>query len=623
MQSKPHTLFLALAASALAHPAFAEEQDLVVTATPAPTLSARLPARVDVIDRHDIESRGLVTLTEALGASAVQAGGFGQQASLFLRGANSKHALALFDGVRLNDASTPNGQYDFGLDGLGALERVEVLRGPASSVYGSDAIGGVVNLIPRRGGDGAFEPFLELEAGSFETFRTVAGAAGATPTLAYGVSVESLRTEGFDLIPARMSTVAGEPDGAHLSTATLAARTEGGAWGFDVLGRWRQTTSEFDTFSAGAFFDLRSDDPDLQNETEQTLWRLGGDYASASGARVRAEAGAVGSDRVERDGGAEASSAQSLRSFANLSADGVAGGATLRAGISFEREAIDTRPQFASPLSVDEDHLSAYLIAQRDFTQRLALTGSVRVDDYESFGVQTTYSAGAVAFFGPLRVFAAHGAAFKAPSLSERFEVSFFNVGNPALLPEQSTSWEIGADWRANDEVRLGVSYYSTDISDLIEYRFAELRNVNIASAEIEGAEAYAAISLAARANVRLDYAWTDARNGETGARLARRPEHAWSITADVTVSERVALSARWRFVGERVDVLYDDAGAFVNANGETPGFEVGDLTLRFALDERAEVTARVTNVTDEVYEQPNAFAGAPRSFHLGLRARY
>jgi vitamin B12 transporter len=623
MRLKSRTFLLALAASAVAFPAVAQESDIVVTATRAPTPSDRLPARIDVIDRDDIETRGLDSLAEALGSDAVQTGGAGQQASLFLRGTNSKHALALLDGVRLNDASTPNGQHDFGLDGLGALERIEVMRGPASSIYGSDAIGGVVNLIPRRGGDAPFEPFLQFEGGSFDTLRLLTGAAGATESTEYGLTVESFRTEGFDLIPERMATFEDDPDGARLTTATFAVRNTRGAWGFDGLAQWRETAADFDSFSAGPFFDLRGDDPNLENRAERSVWRLGGDYTTTSDVRLRLEGGQLNSDRVERDDGFETSNAQAQRDFANLNFSGALGALSLSGGLAFEHEAIDTRPQFADPLIIDESHLSGYVIAQGDWADRLAFTGSARIDDYQAFGQHATYSIGATAFFGALRVFTAYGTAFKAPSLSERYEVSFFNLGNPDLEPERSRSWEVGADWRAHDAFRFSISYYQTEIDDLIEYKFSELRNVNIARAEIEGVEARATVQLRDRASVSLDYAWTDARNGETGARLARRSEHTLAINAELELSERLRLAASWRYVGERVDVIYDDAGAFVSANGETPAFDIGDAALRFALSENAEAFARVSNIADTAYEQPNAFAGAPRSFQFGIRARY
>ncbi len=609
-----------LAAACLAIPPAHAEDEIVVTATRTATSIERLPGRNESIDRADVETKNMTTLPEALGAQAVQTGGIGQQASLFLRGANSKHALALLDGVRLNDASNPTGQYDFGQDTLGGLQRVEVLRGPASSLYGSDAIGGVVNMIPRRGGERPFAPFAELSVGAFETRRVLLGAAGTGGGVEYGISAESLQTDGYDLVPARMSTHTGDRDGAALSTLTASVRRESGALAFDALLRARDATAAFDTFSGGAFFDLRADDPDLENDSAQLLWRLGGEVDAHDALNLRLAAGQVRSERTERDGAAQTSAADSRRDFVELTSKYDFAGGYINSGFVFERDRIDTAPQFAAPLSIAEDRAGAYALAHFDIGARVAATGSVRIDDYESFGARATYSLGAVADLAPLRLFASVGSAFKAPSLSERYELSFFNLGNADLSPERSRSWEIGADWAAAQNLEFGVSFYRSRIDDLIEYDFTQRRNLNVGRAEIDGAEVFAEAKLAPRASLRVAYFWTDARN-EVSAQLARRPLHSWRLDAVVSPYERVDLSLSWSLVGKRADVTYDDGGQFESASGHARPFNIGAFTANFILTDQVRIFARLDNVTDATYEQPSAFAGAPRNLALGLRA--
>ncbi|MGE0743142.1 MAG: TonB-dependent receptor [Hyphomonadaceae bacterium] len=610
-------------ATALAAPvAHAEDPEIVVTATRAASTAERLPARTEVIDRADIETGGLVSLPEALGVEAVQSGGAGQQTSLFLRGANSKHALSLFDGIRLNDASTPNAQYDFGLDTLGGIERVEILRGPASAIYGSDAVGGVINMLPRRGGATAFAPFLELAGGSYESRRVLAGAVGSNGGFDYGVSAEKLETDGYDLIPERMITHTGDADAAAISTFTASARYELSALSVDALLRVRESETEFDTFSGGVGFDLRADDPDLENEATQTVWRIGAD-GEIGGVTLRLSGGQVLSDRSETDGGFETSAAESTRDFADASATFARDGMLLVGGLAFERNEIDTRPQFSNPLVVGEDQFAGYVLSQFNVARHVVATGSVRVDDYENFGAQTTYSLGAVVTFGDVRAFASYGTAFKAPSLSERFETSFFNVGNPDLDPEESASWEIGGDWDVAETLRVGASYYQSRIDNLIEYDFLQSMNVNLGEAEIDGAEVYAEAAPTNWSSLRVSYMWTDARNGQTGAQLARRPEHAWGAELRLRPNDRLSLGAAWTYVGDRIDVTYNDNGTFRSGAEEIDGFNLGAVFATFDIDERAQIFARVDNVTDESYEQPAAFAGAPRSVTLGLRASY
>lgn len=610
---------LALAA-ACAAPASADENELVVTATRAPASAARLPARIDTIGRDDIEARSLSTLAEALGSAAVQAGSAGQQASLFLRGANSKHALALLDGIRLNDASTPNAQYDFGLDTLGWAERVEVLRGPASSLYGSDAIGGVVNVLPRRGGDSSFEPFLETAATpQLGGFRTLIGAAGASGGFAYGLSAERLQTEGYDLVPQRMAGQAGDDDGAAISALTATARMEAGSAGLDALVQTRRSGAEYDTFSGGPFFDLRADDPDLGGASRQSVWRLGLD-AGWGPLALRASAGQVRAARSEHDGGAQLNAARSLRDFADAHARYRGAALDLTAGASFERNSIDTAPQFAAPLSAEEEHSALYLLGQTELRPWLIATGSARIDRYDGFGEHASFSAGVVAAVARLRLFAAYATAFKAPSLSERFETSLFNLGNPALEPESARSWEAGADY-ASGALSLGVSFYRTGIDELIEYDFARRMNLNAGAAEIDGVEFRAETALSPAHTFALNYHWTDARSG-AGARLPRRPEHAAQAALTYAPSARSRIALSWTYVGERIDVTYADSGAFLSAAGRAPAYEVGSLSATLDIDERAQIFLRIDNLADATYEQPAAFAAPPRALTVGLRAR-
>lgn len=621
-----HTLGIAVLtlSSICAAAARAEESDLiVVTATRTPAPLERLPARVETITRADIEARALVTLPEAVGTDAVQAGGTGQQASVFLRGANSKHVLALFDGVRLNDAAAPNAQYDFGLDTLGGLERVEVMRGPASAAYGSDAIGGVVNLFPRRGGETPLDAFVETAAGSLDTRRLLLGASGSAAAFEYGISGEWLETDGHDLVPARMATHNGDPDGASVGTFTASARHDAGAFALDGILRIRASETEFDTFSGGAFFDLRADDADLENEARQSLWRLGAEAEAGAGWRLRLSGGQVRTERSEKDADIEISSSESTRTFLDAAAHYSADGNAFTAGFSFERNRIETAPQFALPLSAGEEQAALYVIGQHQVSGHIIATGSARLDDYESFGPETTYALGVVLDFAPLRLFVSHGTAFKAPSLSERFETSLFNLGNPDLRPEEARSWEIGADWAPAEAVRAGVSFYRTRIEDLITYDFFQLRNVNVSRAAIDGVEAYVEASPAPWATLRATHAWTDAVDRTTGAQLQRRPRRAWRLDARLRASPRLTLAASWSHVGDRSDVTYGDDGAFLDAFGTADAFGVGALAASFDLTQEVQLFARVDNVTDETYEQPAAFAGAPRSASIGLRADY
>lgn len=628
-----HTLKAALvAASSLAlTPAYAQETDadVVVTATRAPTEANRLPARVDVIDRDDIEQRGLTTLPQALGPDAIQSGGVGAITSQFTRGANSNHTLALFDGIRLNDASNPAGAYNFGLDTLASIERIEIVRGPLSTLYGTDAIGGVVNIIPRRGGDGAFEPFVEAETGSFDTLRGLVGAAGTAGGLSYGVSAEHYDTEGYDQIPERITTRTGHPDGSRIDTMTASARWENERFGLDLLARQRDGVVEYDTGFP------RADDTNLEQETGQSLWRLGADVNIISGLQARVSGGEVGGNSEDTDGGVIINTNAFTRSFADASLRwsaeraGMLNAPSVTGGLSWERETANVTGGFNDPLNARQSHEGAYLAVQSGFGGGFSATASARIDDYEGFGTHATYALGVVSDLreigAPVRFFASYGTAFHAPSLNERFASGLFQTPNPELKPEESESREIGADVEfVANTLWASLSYYETGVENLVAYDFLSMQNRNINQAAIEGVEAELRYRPAAWLEVAIRYDLTETADLSTAPRepLPRRPENAWTLEAALHPTDRLSLALDWNWVDERWDFDFDNSGNPAFSRTFLDSYTVGNFAASFDITEHVQVFGRVDNLTDESYEPTAGYRASPRAAFIGLRYR-
>lgn len=622
-------------------------ETVVTTATRSATALERLPAQIDIIDREKIEQDNIVTLADALlfspGINAVQSGPAGSITSVFSRGSNSKHTLALFDGIRLNDASTPNGQYNFGQDLLGDAQRVEVVRGPLSSVYGSDAVGGVINVIPRIGGDTGFAPYFEASAGELETYRGLLGAAGTQDRLSYNVTIERFQTEGFDEVPERLTTSTGDPDGGEFTTLTGLARFDVTDQVFlDGLYRRREASSDFDTFSGGPTGFQRADAPSAGvGKDDYDVIRVGAGWRSKDAAlETQIRAGRVTNARNSVNAGAVTDRAEADRDFAELI--GTWQPAALTAlvepafsfGVQYQKERIDVVPQFSNPLSREESAYGAYALATLGLTESLDVTASARLDDLEFFGTQPTYNAGAVYRVEPIRTrFSfAYGTSFKAPTLSERFSASPFVTPNPDLVPEEGKTWEIGfsteldAGRRAR-AIRFGATYFDSEIDNLIENVFDFVtftgQNVNVGKAEITGYESFAEFEPNDLFRLRVDYTYTDAINANSGARLLRRPPHSWSASLQLTPVERTSFSLRWLRVGSRADVIYDDDGFFSSSGPRTDGYELVTFSGQFDLTDQVQLFGSVNNLFDETYEQPNAFRGAPRTVSVGIRGRF
>lgn len=620
-------------------------ETIVVTGTRAPLAAERLPLRVDVLDRERIELEGITSLNEALqrfpGLSVVQSGGLGATSSIFTRGTNAKHTLVLFDGIRLNDASTPAGQFDAGQDILGDIERVEIARGPLSALYGSDAIGGVINMIPRLGGEEAVSPWLDISTGSFNSLRMSAGASGSVDRFSYGISAEHFQTDGFNATPARMALSGDERDGGETTTLTF-----NGAYdltnGLTLTGlfRHRASTSEFDTFSGGPGFSQRADDPDLEvSRNDQTVWRTGiGWQRTDGGFQSKLRVGEVINDREIRDADGISDINHGRRRFAewlNEWRPALAGFSepVIAFGLQLERDSIRNDTAFENPISRAEGHVGGYASITAGLGEAIDLTASARIDDFEGFDTETTWAVGGV-FTLPgtaAQLFARYGTAFKAPTLSERFVSSAFTTPNPDLQPETATSWEVGArsafDLGEGSLATLSLSYFETEIENLIEnvFDFTTLTgtNENVGQADISGWELAGTLSLGATLQLDADYANVDAINAVTGTQLLRRPRHAWSAGARWTPVDALSLAVRYQRTGSRRDVTYDDGGFFVSNNAPVAGYDLVHVSGQWRFAETVAGYVTVTNALDTTYEQPAAFAGAPRAVMVGVRARY
>jgi vitamin B12 transporter len=636
---------LAFSLAGLAAPSHAQvqtrdDQTVLVTGLRAEAKADTSPASVTVIDRADIELEGLATLADALastpGVEVVQSGPAGSLTSVFIRGANAKHTLALYDGIRLNDPSTATGVFNFGSELLGDASRIEVVRGPLSSLYGSDAVGGVINILPRTGPDEGFEPFAAASFGQFNTLRVLAGAGAGGERMRGAVSMEIYDTDGFDVTPARISTATGDPDGARFVTLSANGSLDlTQTVSVDVLARLREAEVEFDTFSGGTSGFQRADDRDLESHDDQLLLAAGITAGWLSGAgESRLRAGRLTYDLESFNNRTLTDTYEAERDFVMLSNSYRADlfeGVVFSFGADWREERIETDTAFNAPLEVSEDVASAYAAAQADFTEAFSLTISARHDAHEGFDDETTANIGAVYALAALntRLRASFGTSFKAPTLSERFASSAFITPNPDLSPETGQTFEIGFDTAfalsgREDALSFGAAYYDGEIEDLIEnvFDFTSFTgtNRNIGAAELSGWEAYAAFTPADTVTVSGSYTYTDALNADTGQRLLRRPEHAASLSATWRPIEIAALTLTGRHVGERVDVTYDDDGFFVSARGIADAYQTVDVSGVLDLGARAKLFLTARNLFDETYEQPAAFAGAPRAVTIGVR---
>lgn len=576
---------------AVASPAFAGE--VVVTATLEPEAADRVSATVDRIDAAEIERRQVTRVVDLLrtlpGVAVTQAGAPGKVASLFVRGTSSAHTLVLLDGVVLNDPTL--GAFDASTATPEGLDRLEIVRGPFSVLYGSGAVGGVVQLLTRAPAGRTLR--LRLAGGSDEFARAGLAAAASVGPVAFDLAGHLREGEGalanddFDARDGQLRLDARAAGAWRLGLLARAARAETGLpldWAGVATPRRRQ---EWESTLVALPVDWQGTDRSL----ELRFSRLDGDLAVADPddpfAASRAETGRE----------------QARGVFAHRFGEDW----SLAAGADWQRETATTATAFGPGLADARQRASA-AFAQLSFGRGpLRLDAGVRRDDHSSFGGATSFRGGAVFALGEhARLRASWGESFRAPSLGDLYYPFF---GNPDLEAERGESGELGVEGELGP-ARLRLTAFRSELDQLIQYDFARGLPWNVGRARMQGVEATADLRRAAW-SARLDATWLDAEDRETGGALLRRPEWAGSLLAGWR-GERGELAATLRYQGERFDV------------GEVrlPGYAVVDLAAGWRAGDRVAPFARLENLLDRDYEEAAGFPALGRTWAAGLTVR-
>ncbi len=617
-------------------------ETIVTGSARIPAETTRIPAAVTVVTRQEIEERGYRSLAEALsavpGLHLVQAGGIGQQASAFLRGTAGRHVRVLLDGVPIEDPSDPNGAFNFGNELLGDIERIEVVRGPASALYGSGAIGGVVNLVTRRAAPGrAFAPFGELAGGTQRTLRGTLGAAGDTGSFDWMLAGQALTTQGFNATAPRFFSNLSERDGLHASafTARLGATPVAGTR-IEALLRWRENVFGLD--------DVPRDDPNYSGSDRRWFGLLRGETRLFDGRWTTGLRLAATQDRRRYENLPDAgnpSTTYDLYRGERMTLDwantlrldpvGPVTDAALAFGATHERERAESASGsafFRSTVDASARGNAVHGGLQFRLFDRLDLSAGLRHDAAEGYAGATSWRLGAVLALPEIdgRLRAAAGTAFKAPSLFQRFGViSGFFHGNPDLRPEHSTAWEIGAESDLGSDGVLTVSalYFESRIRDLINFDagFATLENVD--RARIRGAELGLTLRPAPWLSATLAWTITDARDAATGARLPRRPEHVVSLTARLAPLPRLVIAPEILFTGRSPEgpfASYADDGTPYPTARSNPAGTVVNLTASWRWTETATLFVEGRNLGNSRFEPANGFVVPGRSLLVGTR---
>jgi len=583
----------------------------VVTPDRTATRAGTSGSSVTVLTREQIratqQTYALEVLRNVVGLDVVQGGGPGRQASVFMRGANSNQTKVLLDGIPINDPSNPSRAFDFSFLTTENIERIEVVRGPQSLTYGSDAIGGVINVITKRG-EGPPRVRVGGQGGSFGTYQNNVNISGGGDLAYYSFGASYFQNSGFSAVSQRFGGF--ESDGYR--NANFSGRygiTLGEALNVDYVFRYIDADSDIDNFLADNFI--------RQNRLNAFFNRVQLQSSLLDGL-LNSRLGFSLTDYLRLDTDPSFSPPQfngqtrQINWQTNLL---VMRNNTLMAGIDYLQEQASS-----TFLPVQSQNLAGVYLQDRFNVGNLSYTTvGTRWDSHSRAGQAQTYrftqlfpiSMTGTGIHGSI------GRGFRAPSIDEVFGV----VGNPNLRPEFSKGWDVGARQQLFDGLLFfDVTYFRNDFNNLIVFDptipgpFGGALN-NVERALASGMETTASCQLTRDTFVNASYTMTDTEDLITGAQLLRRPRNKMTLHVNKRFLDDLAsINLYMYFIGKRRDI--DAVGGVTKLNNYT----LLNVSGTCQLTDRWQLFVRGDNLTNTDYEQVYGFASAGISGYAGLR---
>jgi len=606
------------------------KEEIIVTATRLETPSREVASSTTVITAQDIRNGQQRTVVDVLRSvpalDVVRSGATGQTTSVFIRGAKSEHTLVLIDGVEVNDPITPARSFDFANLSTDDIERIEIIRGPQSTLYGSDAIGGVINIITKKG-KGKPRFFASIEGGSFETYRERIGLSGGNDFANICLSISRTDTDGI--------SAAAEDDGnreedgyANTSISTRFGLTPSEDFSVDFTFRYIASKADIDNFG-GAF----GDDPNNILDTKQVFLRAQADLIMLDDLWEQTIGLSVSTHDRRNDNDIDPAHPVDLvrSSFeSQLTAFDWQHSFYLHENnvVTFGLEAEEEEGQsdfysesafgpFSSTFGEETARTYGYYAQdQIKFQDRLFTTLGVRVDEHSRFGSEVTYRIAPAYLIEDTgtKFKATYGTGFKAPTLFQLFS----DFGNTDLDPETSEGWDVGIDQQLMDKkATVGVTYFHNEFDDLIDFDFVTSTYKNVSQAKSKGIEAFASARPTKQVTVGASYTYTDTEDETTGEDLLRRAKHKFAFDVNYRFHEKGSIDCEVVYVGERTDV---NPSTWPASRVELDDYTLVNLAGSCSVTDNLEVFGRIENLTDEDYEEVKGFGTPGVAGYVGVK---
>ena len=609
-----------------------EIQEVLVSASLVPIAAKRSANAITVIDREQLSNRAALSVSDLLrdvpGLAVSRSGVQGSQTQIRARGAEANHLLVLIDGVEANDPSQGD-ELNWGTLSADDIERIEVIRGPQSSMRGSDAIAGVVNIITRSA-DEPYSAKLFTETGSFSTQRSGFSVGGIKGDLNVRLGVSTTDTEGDNV-----SRTGNEKDGYENTSINFKAGYKVSEE-LNVSFAARQSDG-FNEFDADSDFDGFVEDRDRVSEFRNNTMRVQGDYASANGRWQHKLVIAQSSNDNEAFadgilGNVTASTKDQYQYIGSMFWNQ----ATQRISVLAEREEEDYQQRGPlnwglNPNQDRERNTDSFAIEYRtDITDALTLAASGRYDDNSEFESANTMRVEAVyQISDSTRLRSAYGTAVKNPTFSERFGFYTNFIGNPNLDPEESTSWELGVDMElAPAALILSATLFDSELENEINGFVYDPATFGFTSANKDGVSKRQGIELTASATLTDDlsinsaYTYTDSVESDgAGGYIdeVRRARHTGSLNVAWQATENLHINANTQFNGSQTD-LYFPPFPTPSQTVTLDTYTLVNVTANYSATERLDIYVRLDNLLDDDYEEVFGFQTLGFGANLGFR---
>lgn len=598
------TYYLSLATSVVAVENIKIEE-VVVTATKIEEPFEETTSDVTLIKGEDVKKMNVEFVTDVLRKipelNLIQNGGTGKVATILLRGGNSSSTLVMIDGIKVN--STTTGSFDFSGINVDDIERIEIVKGPQSTMYGSEAMAGVINIITKKG-EGKPRIDSSFESGSFGTFKPSMTISGGDKKLNYRLTGSYFYTDGIS------ATKQGSERDGYKNTSIS------GKFGFrpsekfelELTGRYYSDRSELDGFD---FFERKAVD-NLNFVQHGTHYLLSGKaklYLSNMWEQTFTLS-RVSDSLKFRDPVITFNNADIITSMDTIDWQHnfyLSDIYILTAGAEYRKEKGENKGNFDRSLDNKALYFNNKLMLLKE---DLVLNAGVRYDDHETFGSKATYRIGALYNFRQmaLRVKSSYGTGFRAPKFNELF---FPFYGNPNLKPEESNSWEIGMEKDFLEKrITLSLTYFDQKYKNLIQTDPLTFTAANIARAEVKGIEVGAALKMTDTINIRAGYTYLNTRDKDTGQRLPLRPEDKVNISTEFYTKD-MSVVANYTFVSKRFDS---------SVARDLSSYSLVNLAMNYRATKWLTFFARIDNLFDAHYEEVGSFGTPGFSVFGGIK---